>query len=164
MESAVAGGLAQMNGIMLVLLGAASAAMLAGVGSAIGCGIAGQSGAGVISEDPDRFGNMLILQALPGTQGIYGFVILFMALGKLTQGTPDFAQGLQVFFACLPIALAGLLSAIYQGKVCAAGANLVAKRPDQLGRAMVLAAVVEFYAILGLLSSIIMLGRIQFGA
>lgn len=152
------------SGTMLVFLGAALAAGLAGVGSAIGCGVAGQSGAGVLSESPDRFGNMLILAALPGTQGIYGFVILFLALGKLGDGAPDFADGLNVLCACLPIAIAGMLSGIHQGRVCAAGANLVARRPDQFGRAIVLGVIVEFYAILGFLGSFLMLGRVNFGA
>ena len=152
------------SGTMFVFLGAALAAALAGVGSAIGCGVAGQSGAGVLTESPDRFGNMLILSALPGTQGIYGFVILFLALGKLSDGVPDMTGGLEVFFACLPIGIAGMLSGIHQGRVCAAGANLVARRPDQFGRAIVLGVIVEFYAILGFLSSFLMLGRVNFGA
>ena len=151
------------NGIMLVFFGAALAAGLAGIGSAIGCGIAGQSGAGVLSESPDRFGNMLVLSALPGTQGIYGFVILFLSLGKLSAGTPDIGGGLEVLFACLPMGIAGMISGIHQGRVCAAGANLVAKRPDQFGRAIVLGVIVEFYAILGFLSSFLMLNQIDFG-
>ena len=158
--ASMAGGV---NGTMLVFFGAALAAALAGVGSAIGCGIAGQTGAGVLSESPERFGNMIILAALPGTQGIYGFVILFLALGKLATGEPTMAGGLEVVFACLPIGIAGMLSGIHQGRVCAAGANLVAKRPDQFGRAIVLGVIVEFYAILGFLGSFLMLNQIDFG-
>lgn len=166
MESAVAETASLMtahHGAMLVFLGAALAAGLAGIGSAIGCGIAGQSGAGVLSESPERFGNMLILSALPGTQGIYGFVIAFLALQELDAGMPTMLGGFEVLFACLPIGLAGMLSGIHQGRVCAAGANLVAKRPDQFGRALVLGVIVEFYAILGFIVSFLILGRISFG-
>ncbi len=166
MDSAIADTASWMtvhSGAMLVYLGAALAAALAGIGSAIGCGIAGQSGAGVLSESPDRFGNMLILSALPGTQGIYGFVIAFLALQELDAGAADLLGGLEVLFACIPIGLAGMLSGIHQGRVCAAGANLVAKRPDQFGRALVLGVIVEFYAILGFIVSFLVLGRIEFG-
>ena len=153
-----------MNGTMLAFFGAALASSLAGIGSAIGCGTAGRSSAGVLSEDPDRFGNMLILTALPGTQGIYGFVIfLFVVVTTLPKGTPTMGQGWEFFFACLPVGLAGMLSAIHQGRVCAAGANMVAKRPDQFGRAIVLGVIVEFYAILGFLSSLMMVQLIELG-
>ena len=162
---ATAAAMTSYNGVMLVFFGMAIATALAGAGSAIGCGIAGQSGAGVLSESPDRFGNMLILSALPGTQGIYGFVIAYLALQLLMGGEvlPTVGEGLEVFFACLPIGIAGLLSGIHQGRVCAAGANLVARRPDQFGRAIVLGVIVEFYAILGFLISFLMLNQINFG-
>ena len=85
-----------MLGFMLVILGAAVAAALAGAGSAVGTGIAGQAAAGVVSEDPEKFGSLLVLQALPGTQGIYGLVGLFMIVNKLpamsslgSAGGPD---------------------------------------------------------------------------
>ena len=75
-----------MLGFMLVVLGAALAAGLAGAGSALGTGVAGQAANGVVSEDPDKFGRLLVLQALPGTQGIYGLVALFMILHALSPG------------------------------------------------------------------------------
>jgi len=61
-------------GLALAVLGAAIAAAVAGIGSALGVGIAGQAAAGLVSEDPDKFGKVLLLEALPGTQGIYGFL------------------------------------------------------------------------------------------
>ncbi len=149
------------GGYALGLLGAGLAAALAGIGSAKGTGIAGEAGAGLISEDPSKAGKVMILQVIPGTQGLYGFVIWFLAFGKLV---PDMsvAQGLQVLSACLPIALAGLLSAIAQGKVAAASINILAKKPDDWSRGMILCIVVEFYAILGLLASFLMLNSITF--
>jgi V/A-type H+-transporting ATPase subunit K len=152
-----------MDGLTLAILGAAGAFVFAGIGSAIGTGITGQASAGVISEDPGKFTNMLILQALPGTQGFYGLVALFIAVGTAFDGAnlPTTQQGWQILFACCPIAFAGLLSAIFQGKVCAAGCSQVAKQPDTLMPAMVFGIVVETYAVLGLVSTIILLMRIQ---
>lgn len=153
-------------GLALAIAGIAAAIGLSGCGSAIGIGYAGQASAGILSEDPKLFGRLIILIALPGTQGIYGFVAAFLVMGKigLLGGAPvalTTANGWELFFACLPIALAGLVSAIHQGKVCAAGAGLVAKRPAEAGRALVIGVFVEFYAVLGLLMTIFLLTGIQ---
>ena len=115
-----------MSGLTLALIGAGSAALLAGIGSAIGIGIAGRSATGVLSEKPERYGQMFIMVVLPGTQGFYGFLAAFMVMLQLhffEKKVPDltFGQGLEVLIACLPIAFAGLVSAIYQGKVCSGG-------------------------------------------
>ena len=153
-----------MEGFTFVVLGAAVAAFLAGVGSAIGCGIAGTAASGVTMEEPGKFARLLPLQALPGTQGFYGFVGLFLILTKAAEveiADITLSAGLQIFFAALPVGVAGLLSAIWQGKVCASGCNLVAKRPEELGKALVYAVVVETYAVLGLLATIILLGEIE---
>ena len=101
---------------------------------------------------------MLILQLLPGTQGLYGFIIaLFVFIRtQLLSGTPaelTWQQGLLYFAACLPIAIGGFFSAVYQGKVASAGVSLVAKKPEQSGRAIAMASLVEFYAILPFLIS-----------
>ena len=147
------------GGYALGLLGAGLAALLAGIGSAKGTGIAGEAGAGLVSEDPSKFGKAMILQVIPGTQGLYGFVIWFIAFGKLDAGM-SVAQGLQVLAACLPIALGGLLSGIAQGKVAAASVNILAKKPDDWSKGMILCITVEFYAILALLASFMMLNAI----
>ena len=154
-------------GIALSLLGAAIAAGLAGAGSAIGIGIAGESAAGVMTEDPGKFGLCLLLQALPGTQGIYGLMTAFLVLNKIgllgggEAAAVTWVQGLAIFASCLPIALAGWLSAIAQGKTSAASIQMVAKRPEEMGKALVLPAMVETYAVLALLITIIMLTNIQ---
>ena len=149
------------GGYALGLLGAGLAAFMAGIGSAKGTGIAGEAGAGLVSEDPSKFGKAMILQVIPGTQGLYGFVIWFLAFGKLVPGM-NVAQGLQVLSACLPIAFGGLLSGIAQGKVAAASINILAKKPDDWSKGMILCITVEFYAILSLLASFMMLNAISF--
>ncbi len=155
-----------MEGFMLVILGAAVASALAGTGSALGCGIAGQAAAGVVSEDPEKFGRLLLLQALPGTQGIYGIVGLFLIVTKIIGvdlSLITMGQGWQILFASIPLAITGLSSGIYQGKVAAAACGLVAKRPEEMGKGMIFAIVVETYAVLGLLGTIILLGKITLG-
>ena len=151
------------GGGALALLGAALAAALACVGSAKGTGIAGEDGAGLVSEDPSKSGKALVLQVIPGTQGLYGFVIFFLAFNKVSASVASLtvAQGLQVVSACLPIALGGLLSAIAQGKVAAASINILAKKPDDWTKGMIMCVIVEFYAILCLLASFLMLGAIN---
>ena len=149
--------LGQLGGVY-ALLGAAVAALLAGIGSAVGVAIAGQAAAGVVTEDPAKFSKVLILQLLPGTQGIYGLLVAFVALsriGVLGGTAPSFETGLAYFVACLPIAIVGLFSAIHQGQTSVASIGLVTKKPDQFGKAMLLPAMVETYAILALLISIL---------
>lgn len=157
-------------GLALAVLGASLAALLAGIGSAIGIGIASRSATGVLSEDPDRYGQLFILVVLPGTQGFYGFLGAFLvmrALNLFGGDIPDVSvvQGWQILFSCLPVGLAGLLSAIHQGKVCAAGALMTAKRPELAFKAgVVYAVMVETYAVLGLLVTLfLLLFGVQFG-
>lgn len=149
------------GGYAIALFGAGLAAFLACIGSAKGTGIAGEAAAGLAAEDPSKFGKALILQVIPGTQGLYGFVIWFLAFGKLVPGM-SVDQGMQVFSACLPIAVGGLLSGIAQGKVAAASVNILAKKPDDWSKGMIFCIIVEFYAILSLLASFLMLNRLSF--
>jgi V/A-type H+-transporting ATPase subunit K len=149
-------------GLALALFGAALAGGMAGVGSAIGIGIAGESAAGVMSEDPDKFVKCLMLQALPGTQGFYGFIVVFwvlvMKLNMLSAPVAiSWVQGLMIFASCLPVALACWYSAIWQGKTSAASIQMISKKPDAMGKALVLPAMVETYAVLSLLTSILLL-------
>ena len=151
--------LENIGGLAIALIGSGLAVGLSCVGSAKGTGIAGEAGAGLVAEDPSKFGKAMILQVIPGTQGLYGFVIWFLAFSKLDPSM-TVAQGLQVLGACLPIAIAGLLSGIAQGKVAAGSVNLLAKNPDHWAKGMILCITVEFYAILGLLASFMMLNGI----
>ena len=150
------------SGAALGLLGAGLAVCLAGAGSARGTGIAGEAGTGLLSEDPSKFGKVMILQVIPGTQGLYGLVVGFMCLlrmGLLDGSYVDMTliEGLRYLMACLPIAIGGGVSAVAQGRVAAASINLLAKKPEDWSKGMVLCITVEFYAILSLLISLIML-------
>ncbi len=145
-------------GIVYALLGAAIAVLMAGAGSAIGVGIAGQAASGVVTEDPGKFAKVLIMELLPGTQGLYGLMIGFVTLTKVGLLGGEIVNisnvtGLLVLAACLPIGIVGLISGIYQGKTAAASIGIVAKRPEQFGKAMLFPAMVETYAILALLIS-----------
>ncbi len=145
------------TGTFIAILGAALSAGLAGIGSAIGVGIAGKAAAGVTAEDPDKFSKCLILQLLPGTQGIYGLLIAFLVFiqvglfGDIRALTTD--QGLMLLAGCMPMALVGFISAIYQAKVAISGIALIAKRPEESGKAIILTVMVETYAVLALLTS-----------
>lgn len=147
------------------LMGAAVAVLLAGIGSAIGVAVAGQAAAGVVTEDPSKFAKVLIMQLLPGTQGIYGLLVGFITLSKIGllgggMAELDVATGLLIFGACLPIGIVGLISAINQGKTAVAAIGIVTKKPEQFGKAMLFPAMVETYAILALLISILAVNAI----
>ncbi len=147
-----------MSGMAIALIGAALAAAMAGCGSAIGVGIAGQAAAGVTTEDPNKFGKVLILQLLPGTQGIYGLIIAFMVLlqAGIMNGTASnlaVGTGWAYAMACLPMAIVGLVSGLYQGKCAVAAINMVGKKPEESGKGLLLTVMVETYALLALLVS-----------
>lgn len=146
-------------GIVLALLGAVLAALVPGIASAKGVSMGGIAGAGVITEDPSKFGKVLILQLLPGTQGIYGLLIAFITLSQIgvLGGSADisFVKGLCYFGACMPIIIVGYTSAIRQANASVASIGVVAKKPEQFGKAMIFPAMVETYAILALLISIL---------
>lgn len=147
-------------GQILALVGAAMASLVAGLGSSKGVGIAGEASAGVTTENPDVFGKCLVLQLLPGTQGVYGFLIAFIVLIKTNflGGMIDLSvtQGLQLLIGCLPVAIVGYVSAILQGRVAVAAINMVGINPDQGGKGITMAVMVETFAVLGLLTSFLM--------
>lgn len=149
-------------GIGLAFLGAALAVGLCCVGSAKGTGMVGEAATGLLSQAPEHFSKCLILQVLPGTQGLYGLVVWFFALftmGAFSGGIVPLTitQGATIFAACIPISLGGLMSAIFQGRVAAASINVVAKKPDDWSKGLILCGIVEFYAILSLLASVLLL-------
>ena len=150
------------GGTALAFLGAALAVGLCCVGSARGTGMAGEAATGLLSEAPEHFSKCLILQVIPGTQGLYGLVIWFFVLfvmgvfgGGMQQLTVT--QGLTVLVSCLPMAIGGYRSAVYQGRGAAASINIAAKQPNDWSKGIILCVVVEFYAILSLLASILLL-------
>mgnify|MGYP003298247186 FL=1 len=150
------------TGNNIAFAGAALAATLACMGSAKAVGLVGEAAAGLVSEDPTKFGKALLLQALPATQGIYGFITAFLIIFKMgvfsgSVSTLTIAQGAYFFVAALPIAVVGYVSAVKQGRVSAAGISLLSKRPKEVGKAMTSAAMVEAFAIFSLLVSLLMI-------
>lgn len=148
--------LTENGGYFLTAIGAIFAVALGGTGSAKGCSIAGQAATGVITEEPEKFGKALILQLLPGTQGLYGFIVGFLTLLKIADG-PTVAQGLYLMACGVAVGIVLLTSGVAQGKVSAAGMQILAKNPDQNTKGIIFAAIVETYAILGFVAGIIML-------
>jgi V/A-type H+/Na+-transporting ATPase subunit K len=152
-----------MGGAEWALMGAGLAAILGGIGSAIGITAASATVSGILSEDDTKFGQLLPIAAMPGTQGIYGFiaavlvVVFFNILGGDVQ--LEAHQGLQIFFACMPVGVLCLVSAIYQGRTGASAAGIVAA--GKRAPALVFPALVETYAILALIVTILMLLGLQ---
>ena len=152
-------------GLILAIIGAALAAILPGIGSAYGVQIGGQAAAGVTSEKPELFGKLLVLQALPGTQGIYGLLIAFLTLAQIGIIGGEYtelslAKGLLYFVACLPMGFVGLWSAKRQARASVASINLLSRKPDQFGKSIILPAMVETYAVLALLISLLAVANI----
>ena len=158
---------AAFGGIALAFIGGGLAAGLSCAGSAKGTGITGEAAAGLVSENPEQFTKCLILQVVPGTQGLYGFVIWFFVLlqigvfggSGLQQLTVT--QGLGYMVACVPMMLGGLISAKAQGRVAASCINIIAKKPDDWSKGIILCVIVEFYAILSLIASILMILNVR---
>ena len=155
-----------MSGFHWALLGAALAALGGGIGSSIGITYVSKIASGILTEDPDKFGPLLPLVAIPGTQGFYGLITAILVVfffGLITGKGPDLtaAQGLQIFLACLPVVFGTLISAIYQGLTSVGAAGMVAKRSEEAGKALILPALVETYALLSLVVTIILLVSIQ---
>lgn len=149
------------GGVVFAVLGIALAVILSGIGSAKGVGLVGEAATGLIIEEPEKFGKSLVLQLLPGTQGLYGFVIGLMALGSLSVEM-SLAQGFYIFFACMPIAFVGLYSAIYQAKTSAAGLAILAKNEEHSTKGIIYAVMVETYALLSFVMSLILLSSVTF--
>ena len=159
---------ADFGGLAIGFLGAGIACALCCAGSARGCGVAGEAGTALLCEDPSAFGKVLILQVIPGTQGLYGLVIWFFAILQMGvfSGTAvglSVVDGLRVAAACLPMAIGGGISAPAQGRVAATAVNLMAKRPNDWAKGIILCITVEFYAILSLLASFLMLLNLNLG-
>lgn len=148
------------GGILFAVLGMAMATILSGIGSAKGVGFTGEAAAALTTEQPEKFGQALILQLLPGTQGLYGFVIAFLIFINL-DNSMTMVQGLDYFVASLPIAFAGLFSGIAQGRVAAAGIQILAKKPEHSTKGIIYAAMVETYAILGFVISFLLVLNVK---
>ena len=154
------GFLTENGGILFTYLGAALAVILAGMGSARGVGETGEAAAALIKDQPEKFVPALILQLLPGTQGLYGFVVGILIFIQASAGM-SLSQGFQYFLASLPVAFVGLVSAKYQGQVATSSLQILAKRPENNVNGIILAIMVETYAILALVISVMMVFSIS---
>lgn len=143
--------------MVFALTGVAIALILSGLGSSRGVGLASEAASAVIADDPSKFGKLLVLQLLPGTQGLYGMIVGVMVLLNIGilggEVVTDTMVGLQYLAGCLPIGFLGFFSAKSQGRVCATGVNLIAKRPEESSKAIVSASLIELYALLGFIVS-----------
>jgi V/A-type H+-transporting ATPase subunit K len=147
-----------MNGLFFALLGASLATALSGFGSAKGVGGAAQAAMGVLSEDSSKFGKMLVLTLLPGTQGLYGFIVGFLILvncGVLGGDLPTLGQGLAYAAASLAIGIGGMVSGFAQGKAAVSGIAMSAKDDKNFSKAMVSITLVEIYALLSFIVSLL---------
>ena len=143
------------TGYAIAMAGIALCVLLCGVGSAIGLFKTGSAAAGVLGEDPKKFGKLMVLVLLPATQGIYGFIIGIIASGSLT---PDMStpQGWAFAGAVLPMLVSGLFTGIFQGKSSVNCIYAVGKQESLSGKLIIYPAMIEFYAILGLIISIML--------
>jgi V/A-type H+-transporting ATPase subunit K len=151
-----------MLGIPIGMFGAALAVGLPCSGSAIGVGRVGEAGSGLLTVEPSKFSRILIFQILPGTQGLYGLVVWFLALMKLGFFTGVFVplsltEGIKFFAACMPVAFGGFIFGGTQGRICSNGLSIVAKNQRDLSKSIILAIMMEFYSILAFLATFLML-------
>jgi V/A-type H+-transporting ATPase subunit K len=149
------------GGIFFGAMGVALAAALPGIGSARGVGMVGEAASGLLTEEPEKFGKALILQLLPGTQGLYGFVIALLVSLQLSADM-SLANGLYLLAACLPIAFAGWKSAISQARTAASAVQILAKRPEHNTKGIILTVMVETYALLGFVMSLLLVTSANF--
>jgi V/A-type H+/Na+-transporting ATPase subunit K len=155
-----------MSGIVLAIIGAAVASFLAGVGSTLGVSRVGRSGAGLLAEDSSQFGSILLFCAIPGSQAVYGMLaaILILQNTGLLAGAPKALtpeQGFLLLLAGLPVAITCLFSGMFQGGVLASGVQMIAKDKSQSGQVIIMGALVETFAIFGLLVSILMINGVK---
>lgn len=153
-------------GQILALFGAAIAVIFSGMGSSRGVGHSGQTAAGVSTENPEVNSKLLVLQLLPATQGIYGFLVAVIVLintGVLGGAMKDISimQGIGIIAGCLPVGLVGYYSAIKQGEVAAASMIMTGQRPEMSGKGITMTVMVETYAVLALLVSFLVVNSIQ---
>lgn len=148
------------GGIIMAVFGIACATIFSGIGSSKGVGMTGEAAAALTTEQPEKFGQALILQLLPGTQGLYGFVIAFLIYTNLSTDM-SMVAGLEYFVASLPIAFTGLFSGIAQGRVASAGIQILAKKPEHATKGIIYAAMVETYAILGFVISFLLVLNVK---
>lgn len=147
------------NGYVYGIIGIALCVLLCGIGSSVGLFKTGSAAAGVLGENPKKFGKIMVLVLLPATQGIYGFITGIIASSALTEAMSA-AAGWAVFGAVMPMAISGLVTGIFQGKSAVNCIYAVGKQDSLGGKLIIYPAMIEFYAILGLIISIMLVGSL----
>ncbi|MDR0305613.1 MAG: hypothetical protein LBI42_02125 [Chitinispirillales bacterium] len=152
----------------LALVGMGLMIGLSATGAGIGFGLLAQTAIGGLKKRPEAWGNLLVLSAVPSSQGLYGFVAFIMYNTSLTAivaaGPMTMTQGAIFFGAGIAVGLACMITCIYQAKICASGALSIAEGNNVLGNTLILAAFPEFFAILSLVAAILMQGALGIGA
>ncbi|GAB2478344.1 V-type ATP synthase subunit K [Alkalibacterium psychrotolerans] len=143
-------------GFVFGAIGVALAVILSGIGSSRGVGSAGEAAAALTKEQPEKFGLALVLQMLPATQGLYGFVIGLLIIINLTT-TLDVSTGWYYLMVGLPVGFTGLTSGTLQGRVSVAAMQILAQKPEHTTKGIIFSAMVETYAILGFVTSLMMI-------
>lgn len=149
------------GGIIMALLGMALVVMIPSIGSGKGVGMVGEAVTGLMIDESEKFGKTLLLQMMPASQGLYGFVIAIMTVGRLST-TMSLQEGLFVLIACLPMAIVGYPTAISQARVAVNGVQLLSRNENEMTKNIIYAVMVETYALLAFVSSIIMLSAVSF--
>lgn len=149
------------GGVFIAILGMALAVILPGIGSGIGVGMVGEAASGLLVEEPEKFGKSLVLQLMPASQGLYGFVIFIMALGNV-RADMSILEGFYILSCCLPIAVVGWPTAMAQARVAAAGIGVLSRNESQMTKSIIYAVMVETYALLAFVTSLIMLNSVTF--
>lgn len=149
------------GGIFIAIIGMAMAVFLPGIGSGKGVGMVGEAASGLLVEEPEKFGKSLVLQLMPASQGLYGFVIFIMALGNI-RVEMTVLEGLYILSCCLPIAIVGWPTAMAQARIAAAGIGVLSRNEAQMTKSIIYVVMVETYALLAFVTSLIMLNSTTF--
>ena len=135
------------SALILAYLGVALMVGVSGLASAVATARCGMASVGALKKNSGAFGSYMILSALPGSQGLYGFVGYFMVSGLIVEDMTMVAA-VGIFGAGLLMAIVTLSSALFQAKVCANGIAAIGNGNDVFGKTLILAAFPELYAIL----------------
>ena len=146
--------------LILAYVGVALMVGISGLASAVSTALCGMASVGAMKKNSGAFGSYMILSALPGSQGLYGFVGFFMVNSFLVEDMP-MITGVGIFGAGLLMAIVTLSSAIFQSKVCANGIVAIGNGNDVMGKTLILAAFPELYAILGVAATFLLAGAID---
>lgn len=149
------------GGLAIAVLGMALVVIIPGAASGKGVGMVGETASGLVIDEPEKFGKSLILQLMPASQGLYGFVIAIMTLSRLSVGM-SLQEGFFILMACLPMAIVGGPTALAQARVASAGITILARNEDQMTKSIIYAVMVETYALLAFVSSLIILNAVTF--